>query len=105
MEVKGAPMSTLANALSGLLGRPVVDKTGLTARYDFVLEFSRDETAGRRASGGYNEPPPLPPPAPGAESGPSIYTSIQVLGLKLDSQKFPLDAIVIDHAEKMPTAN
>ena len=105
LDVTNAPISTLANTLSALLGRPVVDRTGLTGRYDFALEFTRDETAGHGASGGYNEPPPLPPPPPGAEPGLSVYSSIQQLGLKLEAQKLPLDVIVIDHAEKTPEGN
>ena len=105
LEVKGGTMSTLVNTLTGLLGRPVVDKTGLTGRYDFILEFSRTETAGSNATGGYNEPPPLPPPPPGAEPGLSIYTSIQQLGLRLVGQKLPLNVLVIDRADKVPIEN
>jgi uncharacterized protein (TIGR03435 family) len=105
LEVKNGTMSTLANTLTGLLGRPVVDKTGLTGRYDFVLEFSRSETAGPKATGGYNEPPPLPPPPPGAEPGVSIYSSIQQLGLKLAGEKLPLKVLVIDGANRIPVEN
>jgi uncharacterized protein (TIGR03435 family) len=105
LDIKGASMATLVTTLTGLLGRPVVDKTGLTGRYDFVLEFSRAETAGPRASGGYNEPPRMPPPPAGAEPGLSIYTSIRQLGLKLDAQKFPLDVLIIDNADRTPTEN
>lgn len=105
MDVKNGPMSTLATTLTALLGRPVVDRTGLSARYDFVLDYSRDQTAGPGTGGGYNEPPRLPPPPPGAEPGVSIYSSIQRLGLKLEGQKLPLDVIVIDRAERTPTEN
>ena len=105
MDVKGGSMTTLVNTLTALLGQPVVDRTGLAERYDFVLEYSRDRVPGPRATGGFNEPPPLPAPAVSAEPGISIYTSIQQLGLKLEAQKFPLEVIVIDHAEKAPTGN
>lgn len=105
MEVKGGTMTTLVNTLTGLLGRPVVDQTGLAGRFDFAIDFSRDQTAGSGAGGGYNEPPAFPPPAPGAEPGLSIYTSIQRLGLRLDGHKLPLDVVVIDGAEKTPTEN
>ena len=40
-----------------------------------------------------------------AEPGVSIFGSIQQVGLKLDAQKLPLKAIVVDHAEKTPTEN
>lgn len=105
LDVKGGTMTTLVNTLTGLLGRPVVDRTGLSGRYDFVLDFSRSETAGPNATGGYNEPPPLPPPPPGAEPGLSIYTSIQQLGLRLVGQKVPVKVLVVDRAEKAPIEN
>lgn len=105
LDVRGASMTTLVNTLSSLLGRPVVDRTGLTGRYDFTLEFSRDETQGGGAAGGFNEPPRLPSPARGTEIAGSLYTSIQQLGLRLDAVKFPSDVIVVDHAEKTPTGN
>jgi uncharacterized protein (TIGR03435 family) len=105
MEVKGGTMTTLVNTLTGLLGRPVLDHTGLSGRYDFTLDYSCDQTAGGAQGGGYNEPPALPPSPPGAEPGLSIYSSIQRIGLRLDGQKRPLDVVVIDRAEKVPTEN
>jgi len=105
LDVQNASMATLANTLTALLGRPVIDKTGLTRRYDFVLGFSRTETAGPRSSGGYKEPPALPPPPSGAEPGLSIYTSIRRLGLQLDARKLPWDVLFIDSAEKTPAEN
>ena len=105
LQIQGGGMATLVNTLTGLLGRPVVDKTGLAGRYDFVLEFSRSETAGPKATGGFNEPPPLPPPPPGAEPGISIYTSIQDLGLRLMPQKLPMSVLVVDRADRAPVEN
>jgi uncharacterized protein (TIGR03435 family) len=105
LDVKGGTMTTLVNTLTGLLGRPVVDGTGLKGRYDFILEFSRAETAGPKSTGGFNEPPPLPPPPQGVEPGVSIYTSIQQLGLRLVAQTIPLNVLVVDGAEKLPTEN
>jgi uncharacterized protein (TIGR03435 family) len=94
-------MTALANTLARLLGRPVIDRTGLTGRYDFDLEYSGDDSNGMRTM-----PAKIgatPPAAP--EPGVSIFSSIQQLGLKLDAQKLPMDAIVVDHAEKIPTGN
>jgi uncharacterized protein (TIGR03435 family) len=105
LDIKGGTMSTLANTLTGLLGLPVVDKTGLTGRYDFILDFSRYETAGPKATGGFNEPPPLPPPPTGMEPGVSIYTSIQNIGLKLVNQKLPTNVLVVDSAGRTPIEN
>ena len=92
-----------------VLDRPVVDKTGLTGRYDFQCTFSPDDSQ-------FNGHPPQFPrqgdnsagtgsadPAPPA--APSLYDAFQQqLGLKLSAEKTAVDAIAIDHVEK-PTAN
>lgn len=98
---QGIPISNFVQHLKRQLGRNVVDKTGLTGKYDFTLKWTPDESQGamfKRAEGGQ----------PGAEatstpesSGPSIFTAIQEqLGLKMESQKGPVEIYVIDHAEK-----
>ena len=92
---QGIPISNLVHLLSQQLGRTVLDKTGLTGKYDFTLQWTPDESQG----------PPGPPgmdAAPPPDSlGPSIFTAIQEqLGLKLESQKGPVEILVIDHAER-----
>jgi uncharacterized protein (TIGR03435 family) len=83
----GGSLSMFITALSRQLGRIIVDKTGLTGRYDFTLEWTPDDAA------------------PSDQSGPGIFTAIQEqLGLKLEPTKGPVDVIVIDHIEK-PSAN
>jgi len=103
------PMQFLVQILSQIMGRTVLDQTGLSGRYDFELRWTPDQsTAGGLFAGG---PPPGPPP-PGAElppppdpNGPTLFTALQEqLGLKLDSGKGPVGVIVIDHAEK-PSEN
>ena len=79
-----AQMSGLALVLSGMLGHRVVDRTNLDGRYDFQLEFARDESDSSR---------------------PSIYGALQdQLGLKLEPSKGAVDMIVIDRAE-LPSGN
>ena len=96
-------------AFYAYVDRPVVDRTGLTERYDVHLEFARGEF-GTRTSGPVYLNGELSPDAlsgtPGADSsGPSIFTALrQQLGLKLVPDKSPLQAIVVDHAEK-PSEN
>jgi uncharacterized protein (TIGR03435 family) len=98
LACKRANMTSLANTLPRFVGRPVVDLTGLTARYDFDLEFSPDDTKGMRID--------LPREgAPAAEFGMSIFTSIQKVGLRLEGRKVPLDAIVVDRGERTPIEN
>jgi uncharacterized protein (TIGR03435 family) len=92
LTVTGIPMSSLCNYLSRRLHRQVTDKTGLTGRYDFVLEWSPDEAAGET-------------PATGGSTLPSLFTALQEeLGLKLESTKGPVDTIVVDKVE-MPSEN
>jgi len=90
LPVRAATMERFASVLQDLLDRPVIDKTGLTKRYDFDLEFSPEGTL-------------LAPPG---VSGPPIDSPgiIQRLGLKLEPAKGEVEVIVIDHAEK-PTDN
>ena len=101
LEGMAAPMAMLEQTLSNVTGRPVVDKTGLTGKYDFVLEWTPDPGADARAQG-FGDGIYEPAPAPG---GPTIFTALQEqLGLRLESQKGPIQNIVIDRAEK-PSEN
>jgi uncharacterized protein (TIGR03435 family) len=105
LEAQGIPTSALAHLLAGQLGRTVVDKTGLTANYDYTLEWTPDDEApamARSADGGSSASGNNPPPA---APGPSLFTAIQEqLGLKLEAAKGPADVIVIDHIEQ-PSPN
>ena len=100
LDAEGAAIDMLTSTLSNVLGRPVIDRTGLKGDYDFKLQWTPDPSQ----SGGFGGPPPPgveapPPPDP---NGPSIFTAIQEqLGLRLESQKGPVDLIVIDRVEKL----
>jgi uncharacterized protein (TIGR03435 family) len=88
----------LADHLPGLLTRPVTNATGLTEKYDFILTFSLEGLG--IAS------PPGTVGAPDLETPPDIFTALQSqLGLKLEPKKGPVDLIVIDHVERVPTEN
>lgn len=113
-------MLDLADRLTGLLSRPVGDATGLTAKYDFTLTFSPE---GMNAPMGTPTGPgtmvPVAPPMPsGAIDGaaparlpegdnlPDVFRAVkEQLGLELEPKKGPVELIVIDHVEKMPTEN
>jgi uncharacterized protein (TIGR03435 family) len=92
-----AQQQTIA-ALAGFLPSPddgpVVDKTGLTGKYDFTLEFIRD----------------LPNAAPESRTepagAPSLFLALQQqLGLQLVRKKIPFDAVVVDSIDKRPDEN
>jgi uncharacterized protein (TIGR03435 family) len=110
----GQGMSDIANFLTNQLGRPVVDKTGLTGRYDFQMEFAPEAGMGP-GRGMMMAPPPGAavggggdgggPAASASDPAQNLVTAVQQLGLKLDSSKGPVDLIVIDKAEKVPIEN
>ena len=77
---------TLGSFLALQIGKPVVDKTNLTGSYDVTLKYA--------------------PQSDPNSSLPSIFTAIQEqLGLKLEPAKVPVDYIVIDHVDRVPTEN
>ena len=71
---------TLMQLMALATDRVVVDRTGLTGRFDIELEWSPDQTA---------------------TDQPSIFAAVQEqLGLKLESTRGPVDVLVIDHVER-----
>ena len=73
-------MATLAQPLTVLMERPVLDKTGVEGKYDFKLDYDPSTVSSREAAPG-NPPAPVP----GASS---IFTALQDhLGLRLESQR------------------
>lgn len=82
-------MQMLADNLAGTVGRPVIDMTGLTGKYDWKLEWTPD--SGMAIPGPENPQPQSDAP------GPTIFTAVQEqLGLKLETAKGPVDSWVID---------
>ncbi len=76
-------------SLPVFIGRPVIDRTGLTGQSDFTLYYSSSDA-----------------PSSPENNAPSIEQALQSqLGLKLAPSKASTDVLVIDHAEKMPTEN
>ncbi len=99
----------LKNTAGGYLGQypPVVDATGIEGNYDITINFSG--AAVRQAGGG-----------PGGDAGTGVpdlrasepngaitlFEALEKqLGLKLEPRKVTASALVIDHAEDMPTEN
>jgi uncharacterized protein (TIGR03435 family) len=108
MQASKQKVTQIVEMLGNQLGRPVVDQTGLTADYDFTLEYAPDDTM--RGPAGMMPPPPDGggggAPAPSDSTGPSLMSALQEqLGLKLEPKKGPIDLLVIDSLEKVPTEN
>lgn len=94
MSAKFCPMEYFAWRLGQVLDRPVLDRTGIKGGFDFELNYTRDLPPGIRDGALLN-----------GEvidtSGPTIFMALkQQLGLKLESQKGPVETLVIDHVEK-----
>ncbi|HUP04435.1 MAG TPA: TIGR03435 family protein [Bryobacteraceae bacterium] len=118
LTVEKMSMPAFADALTQFVGRPVVDATGLKGNYQIALSLSLNDLMAVARSSGLSLPgvPSLPAgqgagamarPADAASDpgSSSIFTAVERLGLKLDSQKQPMDRIVVDHLEKAPTEN
>lgn len=94
----GARISQMTDFLSGdALNAPVIDRTGLTGLYDYAVDINAfvTEQMMRASQNG----PPIE--APGI-----VARALQEqLGLKLDAGKAPVETLVIDHVEKVPTEN
>jgi uncharacterized protein (TIGR03435 family) len=95
LRAGSARIDELARLLSGQLERFVVDRTGLTASYDFDLTFTPD----RMPQGGA---PPAGVQLPAVDpNGPSIFTALQEqLGLKLEATRGPVPVLVVERIER-----
>lgn len=83
LKATSIPMSKLADWLSGQVGRPVRDFTGLSGVYDLAMQWTAE-----------------------TENGPDLFTAMtQQLGLRLEARKGPVQMIVVDHVEKVPVEN
>ena len=110
-----ATVADLAARLTDMLSRPVTDTTGLAAKYDITLTFSTEglniTMGGPGGPGGGPGGPGRGPDSPDGlepqgDPPPDLFTAIQSqLGLRLDAKKGPVDLLVIDHVEKVPTEN
>jgi len=96
LPARNATMAEFAAMMGrAVLDRVVVDKTGLSGRYDFDLEWTPDDT---QFGGG------LPPIALENIQRPDLFAAVQQLGLKLESTRAKVDIVVIDSVER-PTPN
>jgi uncharacterized protein (TIGR03435 family) len=113
MKINQATMASFSNMLTRLLGRQVTNNTGIEGSYDIELEVSMEELAGMKGGmmragpmmagggGGGGDHGPAPDAAPAA----TIFQAVQSLGLKLEAKKGPVDRVIVDKGEKVPTEN
>lgn len=96
LPARNASMAEFVSLLQrAVLDRPVVDKTGLTGKYDFDLDWAPDETQ-------FGGEVPI---APVDAASPPFFVALeQQLGLHLQAKRGPVDALVIDSAQR-PSAD
>jgi uncharacterized protein (TIGR03435 family) len=82
-------MDQLAKTIAGQLGRPVDDRTGLTSEYEIRLSWVDPSSGG-------------PETLPGATLPQALQDQ---LGLRLEATRGPVEFLVVDHMEKLPTGN
>ena len=95
-------MELLAESLTYYLDRPVLDRTGLTGSYQMELALSAADLRFAAAKSGYAVPAPAQDSEP---VGASLVASVRKLGLRLNPQQTSIETIVVDHAERTPSAN
>ena len=89
----GASMTEFAQDLSTMSGgHPVLDQSGLSGKYDFVLAWGDTEPGQKEGVTSFDDPNPL------------SHWDVNALGLELKPIKVPTETIVIDHIER-PSAN
>lgn len=93
IDAHHARMADLGQGISGEIGVPVVDATGLPGRYEIHLDLTPYMLNAGNGEGQLDVMSIL-------------FTGFQnLLGIKLESRKVSVDILVIDHAEKTPTEN
>ncbi len=101
ISAQNVTVGMIADQLAGIVGRNVIDETGLTGNYDFDLKYTPEMGEGPPVAG----VPESAKPESAQDAAPSIFVAVQEqLGLKLEAQKGPVDVYVIDRVEK-PSEN
>jgi uncharacterized protein (TIGR03435 family) len=103
MEAK--TLGSLANMLSAFMDRPVLDRTGLTGLYNISLDVSPEDLAGFQRLKSARHELDDSGATPVEDQTNSVFSALKDLGLRLSARKMPVETLVVDHAEKIPTEN
>ena len=101
LELKKLPMVALAQLLADRLGAPVIDMTGLEGNYQAILDLPPSFRSLNAAVGGAGDALNTASDPPGS----SVFSMVKRLGLELEPRKAPIAVLVVDHVERVPTAN
>jgi uncharacterized protein (TIGR03435 family) len=92
-------LAMFGSMLAGTVGRPVIDRSGVTGHFNITLEYTPEAGITSHLPAGVPQDPPA------RSDAPSLFTALQEqLGLKLESTRAPVDVLVIDRVSQ-PTEN
>jgi len=107
LRMRAVTMAALCHHLSSQLRLPVADETGIEGKYDIDLPVQLgmpdgwlDPPPGANMSAGPPPPPPPPTLAPAA-----LAKAVEQLGLKLEARRGPVEQLVVESADRVPTEN
>jgi uncharacterized protein (TIGR03435 family) len=113
MELSKMTLAGLADVLSRFVDKPVVDMTDLKGNYQMAIDLTMEDLQNVARAQGMMIPA-LPagggssasrPDTASDPSGSSIFSTVQQMGLRLEARKAPIETIVVDHVEKVPSEN
>jgi len=112
MTFPKATIAELVNVVWRFLDRPIVDFTGLSGSYEMRIDISMQDMMARMRRGSQTAPqdPTISGPRPTDIDVPppvnsSIFSTLQKMGLHLEARKAPLEFVVLEHIDKVPTEN
>jgi uncharacterized protein (TIGR03435 family) len=98
-EFNRMPMEALAQLLADRLGAPVINMTGLEGEYQMTLDLPMPGSSTAASLPGVELPPELEPVSV------SLFSTVERLGLKLVQRKTPIEVLVVDNVNRVPTEN
>lgn len=108
LDAKKVTMTVLADMLARFVDKPVVDMTELKGNYDILINISPEDFQAMQIRAAITAGVQLPPQVQqmaATSIGDSLHIGMEALGLKLEGKRAPLDTLVVDGANKAPSAN
>ena len=105
MELTNMNTAGMVEFIARFVDRPVIDQTNVKGKNDLTLDVGTEDILALARGAGVSVPI-VPSAAMASESGSSsIFTAIQAYGLKIESKRAPIELVVVDRVEKVPTEN
>jgi uncharacterized protein (TIGR03435 family) len=106
VKMRGVTMAGASQFFARNLLHPVADETGIAGTFDIDLPVAvgmPDGWLDPAAGAGAAAPPP--PPAPPMLTPAALAKAVETLGLKLETRRGPVEYLVVESADRTPTAN